>query len=275
MRRQVSRAWWTLWLALFPTEALAGPWARRAGSFYLRAGFARFEGQGAFLLANNATAGQFVGLAGELYGEAGLGRHFELDLSARYVENRHERADGRVMSNAGPEDLELTLKWSPLPGAMPVAFTLGARAAMYERLAPEALSDGSPQRGPGGFDLLTGASWGVSFWPTRAWLVADVQHRLRFGGASNGVRLRVEGGGFVIRRVGGALVAEFQAAYGREQQQPPGAPAPVPRVLGLGAKLFVDVYAGLGVSSDFMWLPDVFNDGAGWRVGLSLTWERR
>ena len=51
--------------------------------------------------------------------------------------------------------------------------------------------------------------------------------------------------------------------------------APVPRVLGLGAKLFVDVYAGLGVSSDFMWLPDVFNDGAGWRVGLSLTWERR
>jgi len=68
--------------------------------------------------------------------------------------------------------------------------------------------------------------------------------------------------------------AEFQAAYGREQQ-PVGAPAPVPRVLGVGGKVFAAVTAGFGLSADATWLVPVFNDGPGWRLGVSLTFERR
>lgn len=258
-----------------PAVAHAGPWARRAGSTYLRLGGARFEGQGAFLVGENAAGGSFVGYAVEFYGEAGLGRRLELDASFRFVQNRNERLDGVVMTQTGPEDLELSLKWSPLAGSSPIAFTLGGRASLYDRLPAEALLDGTPQRGPGGFDLLTGAAWGVSFWPTRAWLGVDVTHRLRFGGSSAGLRIRVEGGGYVAGPLAVAGTVEFQAAYGREQQQPVGAPAPVPRVLGVGGKVFAEVVAGFGLSVDVTWLVPVFNDGPGWRLGVSLTFERR
>jgi hypothetical protein len=262
--------------ALAPSISWAGPWARRAGGAYVRLGAARFEGQAAFLLNESvAQRGRFVGYAGELYAEAGLGRRFELDASWRWVENRSERLDGLVMSSGGPEDLELTLKWSPLAGSMPIAFLVGGRVSLYDRLSEAALFDGTPQRGPGGADLLTGAAWGVSFWPTRAWLSADVLHRLRFGTASSGVRLRVEGGGYVVGPLAVAASVEFQAAYGRQEQQAAGSPAPVPRVLGLGAKVFAELYRGFGVNVDATWLPDVFNDGPGWRLGASVTFERR
>lgn len=274
MRRWVTAAV-ALAVAAAPTGARAGPWARRAGSVYVRLGAARFEGRGAFLLGEGAAGVAFASNAAELYAEAGLGRALELDASFRVVDNRNERLDGAVMSALGPEDLELALKWSPLGGSSRLAFTLGGRAALYDRLPRAATLDGTPQLGPGGFDLLTGAAWGVSFWPARAWITADVTHRLRFGGSSAGVRLRAEGGGYLAGPLAVAGTVEFQAAYGREQQQPEGAPAPVPRVLALGAKAFAEVAAGFGVSVDGGWLPPVFNDGPGWRLGVSLTYERR
>lgn len=261
--------------ALATGVAEAGPWARPAGRSYVRLGAARFEGRGAFLVNEAAAVGTFTGDALEFYGEAGLGRGLELDVSLRAVMNRVEGAGAATRSNAGPEDVEALLKWAPLSATRALSFVAGARVSLYERLSLAEMADGTPQRGPGGADLLTGFGYGVSFWPTRAWLAADVLHRLRLGGSSAGLRLRGEAGWMFAGPVGAALTGEFQAAYGRESTQPEGAPAPVPRVLAVGVKVLAEVYRGFGLSADGAWLPGVFNDGPGWRLGVSVTWERR
>jgi hypothetical protein len=62
---------------------------------------------------------------------------------------------------------------------------------------------------------------------------------------------------------------------GEQRKSPHRHLAPVPRVLAVGAKAFAEVAAGFGVSVDGGWLPPVFNDGPGWRLGVSLTYERR
>lgn len=261
---------------LAPARALAGGWARDAGGVYLRAGAAVFRGQDAFLLPDveGVPAGRFRSVAAELYGEVGLGHDLEVDLSLRWVDNRHALEDGPTLHNRGAEDGELLLKWAPVNESQALSLLVGTRFAMYRRLPVEETLDGRPQRGPGGADVLFGASYGHSFHPLPMWLNLDLLHRVRLGGPSSGQLIRLELGAMPIEGLGGALTFEVQPAFGRDIDQRDDAPSPVPKVLALGGKAFVPIYAGLGLTADAQWLPDALNDGPGWRVGAGLTFER-
>lgn len=263
-------------LALAPDRAAAGGWARDAGGVYVRTGVALFDGRAAFLLpdAPGSPEGTFRSIAAELYGEVGLGGGFELDLSARWVDNAHELSGGSTRHSRGFEDLELYSKWSPVSGQNALAFLVGTRIATYERLQEDETLDGTPQRGPGGADVLAGVSFGHSFHPTRAWVVIDVLHRLRLGGPSSGMVLRSEAGWMFLEPLGGALTAELHPAFGRDIDQDPNAPAPVAKVLAFGAKLFLELPAGFGLAADAQWLPDLLNDGPGYRVAAGVTFQR-
>jgi hypothetical protein len=276
MRRVAAALPLLVAIGLIPGTASAGGWARHAGGVYARAGAAYFDGRAAFLLpdAPGAPSGTFHSIAAELYGEVGLGRGFELDLSARWVDNAHELSDGVTRRSRGPEDAELLLKWSPVHAHNALAFLIGTRVAMYERLDVGDTLDGTPQRGSGGVDLLTGVSFGHSFHPTRAWVVVDVLHRLRFGGPSSGVLTRAEAGWMFAPPLGGALLFEIQPAFGRDLDQRADAPAPVPKILSFGAKLFLELPEGFGLAADAFWLPDVLNDGPGFRVAAGVTYQR-
>jgi len=263
-------------VALTPADAKAGGWARDLGGVYVRSGVAYFDGRAAFLLPDAAgvPTGTFHQVAAELYGEVGLGHGFELDLSARWVDNVHSLSDGTELTSTGLEDAQLLGKWSPLSATNALAFVVGTRFAMYERLPVEHTLDGTPQRGPGGVDLLTGVSFGHSFHPTRAWVNVDLLHRLRLGGPSSGMLLRAEAGWFFLEPLGGALTVDLQPAFGRDLDQADDAPAPVAKILALGAKLFLSLWEGFGLTADAQWLPDLFNDGPGYRLAAGLTFER-
>ncbi|MDD9937752.1 MAG: hypothetical protein OXT09_29340 [Myxococcales bacterium] len=256
-----------------PALAKAGGWGRDAGDVYLRAGAAWFEGTAAFqLLDDAAPLAEFSSTSAELYWEVGVGRQLELDGSLRWVDNRNDLLGAGTHRSRGLEDLEALVKWTPVSGSRALSLLGGARLSLYERLPVERTLVGEPQRGPGGTDVLIGASHGHSFHPTAAWFNLDVLHRLRVSGVSSGVLIRAELGA-MLAPVGGALVFEVQPAFGRDIDQAEGDPSPVPKVLGLGAKLFLDIAAGFGLTADGMWLPDVINDGPGHRIALSATYQ--
>ena len=270
------RAWLVVLvvIALGPRAAHAGAWARPQGGVYARAGVGLFFGQPAFLLAGGVgTEGRFIGIAGELYAEVGLGRGFELDVSARWVDNRHDRDGQPTLTSDGPEDAELLLKWAPFSALHALSFTAGARVSMYERSPDAEIAAGTPQRGPGGQDIVVGVGWGRSFYPVMAWVNVDIGYRLRIGNASSAVRVRGEFGGRIVGPLAAAATLEIQPAFGRDTDLTTGAPAPIPTVFAIGAKLFARIAAGFGASLDAAWLPDTVNDGPGWRVGLSATYE--
>ena len=45
-------------------------------------------------------------------------------------------------------------------------------------------------------------------------------------------------------------------------------------MLGIGGKVLIPVAVGFGLAVEAMGWPDVLNDGPGYRVALSLTYER-
>ena len=257
---------------LRPGAAEAGGWARAAGSIYVRAGAAFFRGEDTFLLADG-EAGQFYSLAAELYTEVGLGQNLELDLSLRWVDNANDVVQGPTLREQGFEDLELRLKWAPVNGRRALAFVVGARQSLYARPATAEAAD-RPARGPGGSDLLFGASYGYSFYPTRAWIAVDVLARVRLQNPSSGVLTRVEAGWLMWAHFGAAALVELQPSFGRDEDLAVDVPAPVPTVLNLGLKVLVPVYGGFGLAAEAVGAPNVLNDGPGYRLALSLTFER-
>lgn len=239
----------------------------------MRAGGAYFEGEDTFLLSGGFE-GQFYSVAAELYTEVGLGYNLELDLSLRWVENANNLDSGPVVREQGLEDLEARLEWAPVNTSRAFAFVLGFRQSLYDRRPLDEQDDGRPERGPGGTDLLFGASFGYSFHPTEAWLTVDVLYRIRVQNPSSGLQTRIEGGWMMLSHLGAALALEIQPAFGRDEDLQREAPAPVPTVFGVGLKVLVPVAAGVGVAGEGMFWPNVLNDGPGYRLALSLTYER-
>lgn len=249
---------WLL-LALQHAPAQAGAWVREAGGAYVHAGVARFVGTADF----DPEAGRFTGDAVELYGEVGVGHRLELDGSLRGVDHR---SAGLPTHSTGLQDAWLVAKWAPTRSEQALALVAGTRVALYGR------EDTGPQRGPGGVDLLTGASWGRGL--QRGWVGVDVLHRLRFGGASSGLDFRTELGWRPVEALALAATAQAQPAFGRAVDQPPDAPAPVPTVVGVGAKALLALGGGVGLAADTVWLPPLLNDGPGARAGIGLTLQR-
>jgi hypothetical protein len=267
------------WLAcltavlLAPASAEAGGWTRDAGGVFARGGAGFFFGEQRLLVSETAGAGRFRQIAAELYGEVGLGHALEVDASLRWVDNAQQLPAGD-RHNRGMEELEVILKWGALRDAVALAFLVGGRLALYEPVELAQLEAGRPERGPGGADVIVGASLGRSFHPTPAWLNVDLLHRIRVGSASSGLLLRGEAGHQLVGPLTGAATLELQPAFGRDIDRADGDPRPVPTVLGLGAKLLVSVAAGFGALAEVMWFPDVMNDGPGVRLGVSVTYQR-
>ncbi|HEX2573138.1 MAG TPA: hypothetical protein VH877_26555 [Polyangia bacterium] len=260
-------------LCLLPVSAYGGVWARDLGGVYGRYGAGFYFGQGAFLVANTQAQGKFQSHAGEIYEEVGFGHNFEVDLSARWVNNRNLIQDGTVLSNGGPEDTEVQLRWGPFHGKNALSLFAGVRVALYERLPVTQTADGTPQRGAGGQDILFGLAYGRSFYPRAAWFTFDITPRIRLESPTRGLRFRLELGTKLWGPILGAFNLEAQPVIGRRAGQENDPIAPVPITLSIGAKIFVRLPLGFGLIADFSWFPNVFNDGPGVRVGAGLTYE--
>lgn len=252
-----------VWLA--PWLASAGPWVRPAGGVWLQAGPSLFDG------TEQVSGGGFEGRAIELYGEVGVGADVELIASGRLVDHRLTMA-GETRRATGWGDVEALAEWALLNGSSALALRGGLRLSPYEAAPLAERAAGAPSAGPGGVDVLVGAGWGQGF--DRGWAAVELLHRARLGCVCNALDVRVEGGVFALPWLGLAVTGRWQPAYGRDGSLPPGSPAPIPSAGGLGAKLFVKAWAGLGLLASYDWMPAALDDGPGQRVALTMTWER-
>jgi len=259
-------------IVVLPSTAEAGAWVRDAGDIYLKAGFSRFGGEAnPEVLDQSFAIGSFEALAFEIYGEVGLGGSFELDINTAIVSNRHELALGQELTNNGLGDLELLFRWAPLSSRHAIAFIAGSRLSLYPDPSQSDLVRGAPRIGPGGTDILAGAEYG--FTSDSGWFNLRLLHRIRVDGASTGVMFRSELGGRFFNTAYGALELEIQPAFGRDIDQPLGAPAPIPVRFSLGGKLWMPIAWGFGAGLDASYLPPVLNSGPGVRFGIGLTFE--
>ncbi|MEM9188398.1 MAG: hypothetical protein AAGF12_04450 [Myxococcota bacterium] len=255
-----------------PASAKAGGWARAEDQVFIRTGAGFFFGQQPFEVAAGPS-GTFRGSAAEFYGEFGLGANFEADLSLRWVSNTHDLDEGPSRTRRGLEDFELLFKWAAVNEGNALSLLAGTRIALYDRLDLERSLVGDPELGPGGADILLGLSFGHSFYPAPLWFNLDLIHRLRLASPSSGLLLRSELGVRPAPPLAFAAVVELQPAFGRDLDSPSNSPAPVPKAFGLGLKLLLSVAHGFGILGDFLWFPDVLNDGPGVRFGLGLSYE--
>lgn len=250
---------------LAPSLAIAGAWVRPAGGVWLQAGPSLFEG------TEQVSGGGFEGRAIELYGEVGLGADVELVASARLIDHRLTML-GETRRATGWGDVEALVEWAPVNGQSALALRGGLRLSPYDTPTLSDRAGGAPTAGPGGTDILLGAGWGHGF--ARGWTGVELLHRVRLGCVCNALDLRAEAGVFAVPWLGLAATASWQPAYGRDGSQPVDAPAPIPSAGGLGGKLFVAAWAGLGLLASYDWMPAALNDGPGHRVALTMTWER-
>lgn len=261
----MSRAGIVLIALLSPLAAVAGPWVRPAGGVWLQAGPSLFEG------TEQVSGGGFEGRALELYGEVGVGADVELIASGRVVDHRLTMA-GQTRRATGWGDVEVMAEWALVNGSSALALRGGARVSPYSTPSVSERAAGAPTAGPGGLDLLAGAGWGRGF--AAGWAAVELLHRARLGCVCNALEVRVEGGWFVAPWLGLAATGRWQPAYGRDGSQPADAPAPIPTAGGVGGKLFVKAWAGLGLLASYDWMPAALDDGPGQRVALTVTWER-
>lgn len=245
--------------------ARGGPWVRPAGGVWLQVGPSLFDG------TEQLSGGGFEGRAIELYGEVGLGADLELLASARYVDHRVVMPEGESRAT-GWGDAQLMIEWAAWRGESVLALRAGARLSPYDTPSVAERQAGAATAGPGGGDLLLGAGWGRGF--ARGWTSVELLHRVRLGCVCNALDLRLEAGVFIVPWLGLAATAGWQPAYGRDGSLPPGAPAPIPASGGLGGKLFVDLWGGLGLLASYDWMPALLDDGPGQRVALTMTWQR-
>jgi hypothetical protein len=253
-----------------PALAHAGAWVRAPGSVYAQLGPSYFVGDPMDSGSVTQPSATFSGRALEGYAEVGLVEGLELDLSARWVDQRHAIDDAEDTRTTGLSDLECLLKWRP--GDATLSLSGGLRVAPYETLSLEDEAAGEPALGPGGVDLVVGAGWGQGLSAFNGWVNVSAQHRIRLDSPSAGLRLEVELGWRPTAALALAGVAHLQPAYGRRLDGPEDAPLPIPTAGGLGAKLLAAVHGPWGVAVDVAWLPDALNDGPGRRLALGLTY---
>ena len=230
--------------------AWAGAWARDAGSFYAKVGAGHFAG--------SEDRAKLRSTALELYGEAGLGNSWELDLSARGAQSTVRKA-----RETAAQDLEVVGKYAPLEGASAVALLIGARVSLFPK-------DLDPALGPDGSGLIIGGAVGRGLGP--AWVNFDVMQLARLG-PTGAPRLGAEVGLMGQSPVGGALTVSFQPEIARTGLRATVGSAPY--AMALGAKAFsATTKGGWGLTADGAWLPEGVNDSPGFRVGGGLVFSR-
>lgn len=253
-------------LALLPSMASAGPWVRPAGGAWVQVGPSMFTG------TEQVSGGRFVGQAIELYGEVGVGADVELIASGRVVDHRLTMSGEAERRTTGLGDVEALVEWAPLNGQSAFALRGGARVSPYDAATLAERAAGAVTAGPGGADVLLGAGVGRGF--AAGWVAVELLHRVRLGCACSGVDLRGEAGWSALPWLGVAATGRWQPAYGRDSEVPPDGPAPIPSEGGLGAKLFLTGWWGLGLLGSYDFAPAALNDEPGHRVALTLSWER-
>jgi hypothetical protein len=185
------------------SSASAGPWVKKAGEGYVKAGATWFEAQEGFN-QGISTGLAYTGITYNIYGEIGLPGDLQLVADIPLVLATNQSSGGVNYHNSTFGDARFELDYALLPD-LPLTVGLEAKVPLYTPLAEgDALrpyprsTEKFPDAGDGNVDLTPKLLFGYSFHPVPAWATAELGYRARLGGFADGVHWSVGGGIFAV-----------------------------------------------------------------------------
>lgn len=191
----MSRSAFLLSFSLLSFVAEAAPWIREPGKSYLRAGATRFVADAPELTAPYLRS--FETITASLWAEVGLPWDLEVAAELPYVVATNTFRPGGAYSNRTLGDARFQLARA-LVKSIPLSAVLETKVSLYEARHSELIQT-YPDVGDGNVDLTPKLSIGHSFWPTPAWLTAELGYRLRLDKYADGVFGAFNAGGWVWR----------------------------------------------------------------------------
>ncbi len=248
-------------IGLLATAALAGPWVRDPGDWYVKGYFASFE------TPEQAVAFRSRGVG--VYAEVGVVDHVELVASLPYAWSANQ-LQGSILSyrTAGLAPAQLGVGLSPPGTEIPVSLRVTGRFPLSDGAAGTTFD---PALGNGQLDVDTVAAIGASpaLGASRIWASAEAGLRVRTGAVLVDAPVDGREGGLFRAQVGylptvrdrhpGWVAVDASGEVG-------------PRAfLQLGTGLSLAVAGGLSVEAGGSWVVDAREDaeGLGWSAGVS------
>lgn len=274
-RNQVNRWAFTsmvvfLVIAL-PSIAMAGPWTKNPGEFYLKVGES-------FYRATSYRTGSGIEVSGTdyfsatsyLYAEAGIWENLHLQT---YIPLMYSRAAiaGNSFSDFGPGDAQFAIQSSPLRLPFPTSVRLEARVPLY---GPPPTPQ-TPARGGQQLDaaLWLSAGGGLSSMPL--YFYADLGYRYRSDITFDDTVVPSYADSFVgLAQVGYTVADMFILALNSSIVLPVEEDLVTESYVTVGPSIFWPLTELIALEFDGYLTPYSRNSAEGWSVGFGLSFRQ-
>lgn len=197
----------TVGLLAASATARAGPWVKKPGEAYVKAGATWFEAEEGFN-QGISTGLAYTGITYNVYAEVGLPGDVQIVADVPLVLATNQSAAGVNYHNRTLGDARFEVDYALLPD-LPLTLGLEAKVPLYTPLAdggsdieqyPRSTAK-FPDAGDGNLDLTPKLLFGYSFFPVPAWATAELGYRARLGGFADGLHWALGGGIFAVEDV--------------------------------------------------------------------------
>ncbi|TXD31640.1 hypothetical protein FRC96_20985 [Lujinxingia vulgaris] len=249
-------------------EALAGPWTKDSGDYYVKVGESAYQAN-AFRTPEGflVTGVDYFSATTYLYAELGLldGVHLQTYVPLTYARNRF---GSQSYSDFGPGDMNLAIQASPLNLKVPTSVRLEAKLPLYGRPP----GDLTPARGDQQVDLTLWLSAGGGHHDLGVYFYADVGYQHRSAWTFDGTEVGDFSDGLVtMAQVGYNLFDTATVALTSSAVFPLSDDRISKSYLTVGPSIFVPLTERIALEADGYLTPFSRNSAAGWAVGLGVS----
>ncbi len=262
--------------SLAPKEALAGPWTKKTGDYYVKFSELYFSSDTFVAPDGERVAGtDYLAFTSALYAELGLTKRLHVQAFLPWTFSRNAFSDqGTRYATVGLGDSIIGLQTTPFDlGNLPWALRLEAKVPLYDArppVGPDALN--FPALGDGQVDLTYWLSLGGSLYPKPVYFLGEVGYRQRtevFYGEGNGLEFS---DGVAYRAQAGYIFKERLLVAGNiNGVYTPNATQFTQSFLTVGPAIGVQLVGGLWLEAtvDPMLWSQNNAPGTTWSVGIS------
>lgn len=273
----------TLLASFLPGTALAGPWTKAPGEYYLKLGQS-FYGADAYRRADGETVqdADYRQATTFLYGEYGLlpGMHVQAYLpfvsAHRRGHERGERHGHQDHGTRGPGDAVVGLQLTPPGKKLAFALRLDAKLPLYDVDPNKQTGAQDVPLGDGQVDLTTWLGFGGGFGPIPAYGLLELgyQRRTSWTVFSEVAVPDYEDSAALSSQVGYRLGRDVIVAWNASGVFALREDAVTKSYLVTGPAVFWPVLPWLALEADASVTPWSRNSADGWSVGLGASVRR-
>ncbi len=185
---------WVVFVWCLPSAAMAGPWTKEKGKYYLKFSELYFRSNTFVAPSGERVQGtDYLAMTSALYGEFGLAKNLHVQLFLPWTFSRNAFSSSSTKyATVGLGDVLLGVQSTPFKiGQLPWALRLEGKIPLYDvQGAGGVNAQNFPALGDGQVDLTTWLSVGGSLWPKPIYFLGEVGYRRRtefFYGQGNGL----------------------------------------------------------------------------------------